>query len=544
MAHENSGAAAPSAADILIAFLADRHATLEPDQAQGICAVLNLEGTKDLKSLAKPLRAALATHGITLQHTHALEALARMTGNSSWMRARLEPNNRESNYALLTVLEGELQTPQLYPSIGEAVTALLTKAVELISVRAEPAFCTLNRNTNAFVLEVNQVNGPWFSLQMLNLDRDKLAAGDIEAIPFEAETLRTALRKVVSNIEHARPAVLVVRGAIPAKLPPTYASTWLMTGMRANTQRMVTDERELFLFLDAAGCKNLRFERGSAMLPGVQEDYRLEQVWVDMAETGPAVKEQTPAEIEALFKRYSRFCEALPGSVAQMLTSVGGADKAGEWTTRFDFAAFESFLAEKQMTVRSISQSAGVPYRDVMRLRDYELAPPVLVARLAALLGVNPKRLQRGQEQTMGFSVDTSDQMLKMMSGAMGYTAVMGNSLTASDMSHARKLLDEVRDLSEMYAIANSEPYESAGDSELQAELHKNNLDASADALLSDIAKAGFKLILGREIQFMRSGAPDADDGGYLGMRILTLCIERTDGGVAAMWAPVRKANA
>src|SRR6476469_1467808 len=52
--------------------------------ALSVVRELSYDQTHDLKVLAKRLRALLAQRGVSLKHTHALEAAARLAGHASW----------------------------------------------------------------------------------------------------------------------------------------------------------------------------------------------------------------------------------------------------------------------------------------------------------------------------------------------------------------------------------------------------------------------------------------------------------------------------
>lgn len=390
----------------------------------------------------------------------------------------------------------------------------------------------MSRYPSGFRLDVSQVNAPWFTVQLMTFREDSLNAENLVSLPAGEDLLRTALRKVVANIEQARPATLVVRGAIGDTLPPWYCSAFHLTALQSRTARIVSDERELFLLLDATGCESSRAERGEFFIDGRDESFRVEVAWVDMTCTDAVAKKAEAAPtMRTVFQRYLRYRRALPGTVSDALLAIGGAG-GSNWHAQASYGVIESLATERALTIGELASKAGVAFREVQRLQDFELAAPTLVTKLALALDVAPGTLLAQRENGLGFAADSGDQFMKMTSGAMAYRCIEGNSLRNEDIDEARRLLETAKDIAE---IASFESGEFANVIAGSFDERNARYESMAQELLVEANSCGLKLIFSREVQFVQTGNKTTEDGGFMAMNVLTICAERTDGATSAM---------
>lgn len=536
MAHADSTrASAQTAATVLCSYLAAKGQSLAPASAIDICERLSLAGQNDIKPLARPLRVALSEHAITLKQSHALEVLARIAGHDCYMRAKQASAESAAVHVVLCSVDGAMRPPRAFPSIGEAVTAVLGTAIEHIPSRNQSAFCTMSRFESGVQLEVSQQGGSWFTVQLVRFREDGLSSESVVSLPLGDESLQVALRKIVGGIEHARPATLVVRGTVAKTLPPTFCAAFHLTALKSRTARLVADERELFLLFDATGCDRIRSEHGDCVVEGRDESYRVEVTWVDV--TGAEQqgrKAELTTTMQNVFDRYTRYRQALPGTVSEALLSVGGSSNSG-WSAHADYKVIESLSAEYGMTIADLAAKAGVEFRDVMRIKDFELAAPALVIELAVALTVAPNKLLLKREHSLGFSANNAEQFIRMVSGAMAYRCVEGHSLRASHLAEAQRLLETAKDIAEIIAFDSSDFAMIDGD---EREEPTSRHDAMAAELLENARACGLKLLFSREVEFLPTGNK-AVDGGFLAMNVLTICAERSDGAKPAMWSAI-----
>ena len=535
--HDDSCAhPAQTPSSILVQYVADKGYALDLAVATNLCEALNLPGATDLKTKAKELKAALAVECIDLKHTNALEVIAQMVGFSSWMRAKTTSSQYKSAvYALQTTIEGIAQAPEIFESIGEVVSATLEKAITLISSRTEPAFCALRRNRQSYVLEVSQATGTWFSLDVVSLNKETVLKGSkLEFIPFEENSLRLALERIVTNVEQARPGALVVHGVIPANLDPCHYAAWSLTSVGTAVQRFVTDERELFLLLEAIDCSAVDFVHGTHRFVGTTETFEITRVWVESYGSESTQGALEAREVTHLLQRFKRWRSALPGTVTSALQAIGSGSRAPGWGASIDFAKLEAAVEQHKLTVAGLAEVAGVAYRDLLRIRDYQLAEPDLVLKVASALHMSPERLRKDQGTGLGFAVDEGAQLMQMCDGAHGYQVVLGNSITPELEDTAGELMRACTELSDLAAMDKAwvDP---------ENEVREGGLAGAADDVLGQIREAGLRLIVGRDIRFVQSGPKDGIDQGFVAMNTVTFCAERLGAATHAMWYPVGK---
>jgi hypothetical protein len=66
--------------------------------------------------------------------------------------------------------------------------------------------------------------------------------------------------------------------------------------------------------------------------------------------------------------------------------------------------------------------------------------------------------------------------------------------------------------------------------------LTEESLRFMADELMANAKQAGLKLIFVREVEFRRVGELPSGGADYMTFNVLTICVERSDGAVRAMW--------
>ncbi|MEX3981854.1 glyoxalase superfamily protein [Paraburkholderia sp. EG287A] len=535
MAHaEPPRAQAHTAAHILSTYLAEHGHVLAPHDAVEICDALALAEVDDIKAFAKQLRDELNKYGIVIKHTNALEVLARVAGYACYMRAKRATAGPTVVNILFSTIEGDSREPRVFPSLGELVTALLSTAIGLVPARNEPAFCRIRKYASGFQVEVSQQKAPWFALQFVRFREDSLNTEDLVAMPLEDEAFRTAIRKIVGSIEQARPAALVMGGEVGETLSPYYCAAFHVTALGSRIERTVADERELFVYLDAVGCNNLSFEHGTSILYGASERFSVEPVWFDQTGQDTSVHRVDGGNtMKSVFQRYLRFRQALPGTVAQALVAVGGS-KESSWHARPSFETIEKLASDQQLSIAELARKAGVAFRDIKKVQEFELADGSLVLRVAAALDVEPESLLTQNGTSIGFSAENGEQFMKMVSGAMAYELLEGESLKPEDLEEMQRLLETARDIAELSAFEDSD---FGGSFSADGSLPRH--EKMAQELLDDAAAAGIKLILNRHVRFMKMAERTKSGDDYLAMNVLTICAERFDMAKPAIWSPL-----
>lgn len=524
---------AESSATILVRYLADRAITLDLGTAARILDAADLQSTTDMKRRARSLKDALATAHIELKHTHVLELVAKLEGYASWMRAKVASIQRtDCVYFLQTTVEGVVQDGELLDSIADAVSAMLRKAIDLIPTRAEPAFCALKRTSQSVLLEVSQANGPWFAAAIVAMTTHHAGTpGWIVATSFDEAQLRRALARVGDNIEQARPGTLVIHGALSERLGPCHYAVWKLTSLTGSLQRIITDERELFLMLDSIACTSVEQVHGAPRFVGANDSFDVERVWVDSAGADSQADVYMLEEARQELRRFLRWRHALPGSVTSAFQSIAQGSDAKDWVVKVDYEKLDTQLQQREMSVAELARTVGVSYRDIFRLRDYEMANAELVLKMAAALALTPASLLKEAQETLAFEVENGERLLRMAAGAQSYGSVIGESVSPALLPDVRVQLQNCIDLLEILAMRADMEGGSAGRSEVA-------LVQSLDDILNDMRQAGLFLIAGRDIRFVNLSHDAEGKQQFVPLNTLILSVDHRDATTLALWQP------
>jgi|GEM_PF-6645563 len=533
MAHPHSSSA-ESSATILVRYLADRNLVLDLGTAARILDAADLHSTTDMKQRARSLKTALASAHIELKHTHVLELVAKLEGYASWMRAKVASTQHTDRvYFLQTIVEGVTQGHELLESISDAISTLLRKAIDLIPTRSEPAFCELKRNSQSIVLDVSQANAPWFSLNLVAMNKWQAHKNGKPVIAsFDEAEQRQALIRIRDNIEQARPGALVLRGSVSERLGPCHYAVWELTNLQGSLQRIISDERELFLMFDAIACTSVEQAHGALRFVGANDGLDAMRVWVDSAGSGSRTDPYTRQEAEQDLQRFLRWRRALPGSVTSAFQAIAQGGGSKEWVVKVDYKKLEAQLQQREMSVAELARTIGVSYRDIFRLRDYEVADAELVLNMASALNVTPPDLLKETEGTLGFEIDNGEMLLRMAIGAQTYGSLVGASVSPALAADVRVQLQNCIDWLEIAAMdaVTDGPIERRSEAELAQSL---------DGILNDLRQAGLFLIVGRDIRFVN---PYRDADGkqkFIPLNALVLSVDHRDATTRALWQPV-----
>lgn len=534
MAHPHSSSA-ESPATILVRYLADRNLVLDLGTAARILDAADLHSTTDMKRRASSLKAALATVHIELKHTHVLELVAKLEGYANWMRAKVaSTEHTERVYFLQTIVEGVTQEHALLESVSDAVSALLRQAIDFIPSRAEPAFCELRRNSQSIVLDVSQANAPWFSLTIVAMKKWQAQKnGQAVIASFDEAEQRQALVRVRGNIEQARPGALVLRGTVSERLGPCHYAVWELTSLKGSSQRIISDERELFLMFDAIACKSVEQVHGAPRFVGANDSFDAARVWVDSAASGSWADPYTQQDAQQDLRRFLRWRHALPGSVTSAFQAIAQSGGSNAWMVKVDYEKLDAQLQQREMSVAELARTIGVSYRDIFRLRDYEMADAELVLSMASALDLTPTDLLKETEGTLGFEIDNGEMLLRMADGAQTYGSLVGESVSPALATDVRVQLQNCIDWLEIAAMdaVTDGPIERRSEAELAQSL---------DGILNDLRQAGLFLIGGRDIRFVNPYQDAEGKQKFTPLNALVLSVDHRDATTRALWQPVR----
>lgn len=532
MAHSHSSLA-ESSASILVRYLAAQGLVLDLGTAVRTLDAAGLASINDMKGRARSLKAALATVNVELKHTNALELVAKLEGYTSWMRAKAAATQHtDSVYFLQTAVDGVTQDHELLDSISDAISTMLRKGIDLVSTRTEPAFCDLRRNSQSIVLDVSQANASWFSLTIIPMNKWLAQKhGQATIASFDEGEQRQALVRLRDNIEQARPAALVLHGAISERFGPCHYAVWKLTNMKDSLQRIITDERELFLMLDSIDCTSVEWIHGAPRFVGTNDSFDAERIWVDSAGATSQTDFYTLTEAQQELRRFLRWRHALPSSVASVLQAIAQGSGDQDWVVKIDYEKLETHLRQREMSVAELAQALGVSYRDIFRLRDYEMADAELVLKMVSFFALTPADLLKESEGTLAFEVGNGNMLLSIAAGAHSYGSLVGESVLPPLASAARVQLQDCIDLLEIVSMQASID----GDIERRSEVEVVRL---LDDSVNDLKKSGLLLSVGRDVRFVNSYGDGKGKQRFIPLNTLVLSVDHRDAATRTLWQP------
>ena len=251
----------------LLQFLGNGDRRLGEEAAHDVCQMLALFRPVSSATAAKKLRAALLAHGFALKHSNALEAIAKMCGSGSWMRAIQGglpfPESAPLVVWLRTLTNGESEGPSFtFESLGKAVDFLLDATTQAWAAPGRAVVATLHIGERAVCVDLEHETAPWLSFQMLRM-RPSEGGGELE--PFQREEVAHLCSRLERHLEYKYPGLIVVNAIRPARL-----EFWrhpAFTVSSNSRQFSALGELQLFAALDAYGCSEVKSISPSGAVP-------------------------------------------------------------------------------------------------------------------------------------------------------------------------------------------------------------------------------------------------------------------------------------
>lgn len=293
--------------EVLKSYLAARSIGISLEQAAQVCAATGINDDRT-KLIARRLEAQLAKVGIRLKHTHALEAISQMAGYGSYMSSLDKRSGAAPVYALFFSVNGEELEPECYGSIGDAITVLLDTVIRLTPERVEPSVCEMTRLPCGLNLVIPLPQTGRLEVFIACFREDSLKAGSPAPVWMDMDELRAMFRRVVDNIEQARPAIFVNGGAFPQTVAP-WCKVWFQISSDQAAPYPQVDELGLFRFFDLNKCDGLQIEDGRINVRGREDTFDIKPCWVNVIPGTETAIYEVEAEdtLRHVWKRYLRY---------------------------------------------------------------------------------------------------------------------------------------------------------------------------------------------------------------------------------------------
>jgi hypothetical protein len=508
-----------SAAEILVSFLAIQGISLPHQTAQLITSGIEEDARQHPKDAARSLAARLSEHSIHLKHTNALQVISEVLGHSNWMRVIRDGNLARVARYEIRFWQGGVTATATFDSIGQAVRHLIALACEAMPPD-EPALCEIHKKSSLLRLELWHATTESAALYLERIQPDDQNPYT-RLIPFEDAHLRVAVRRIIRSLERMRPAMLIDGGTVSDTLHSMYTAFWYYKSKsdafwNGYAGAGSISERELFRVFSEISVKALRFSNSAAYFEGESDVLKVKQVWRDHFNGGPNLRpleQQTDADFEQLFARYSRWVEALPCPSAEAFELIFFPKG---WRVRTDTNAIDRILGTRNISLQVVAKEMEVPYRAVVDMSRHSQVSVPFLLKLGEVLGVYPGELQNTDGGV--FPIKEPDWLMYFMDDAHELREELSPSLSTADVRRARHILQDVRNL----MLAGRELSKPNGSAERDEE--NPFLLKRAKRILNRASGAGICLFGRRETDFRR--LKNTGETDFTGVHVFALFVE------------------
>lgn len=486
----------------LIAFLASANHDLPLPAARDVCAAVDLSPNSDFKVKAKRLRTELLKHAVQLGQAHALEALSRMAGFTSYMRAREAMKQQAGDFAregfLVRVRVTGKPDSQFVPyaALPQAANAVIEQVMAQLTIPHEPVFCELRRTPQSVAIEVTRAEGAWFTIEMLPYTYE---ASKVEIVEFDAESQRTFLTRILRALERGCPGTLALYGVVPQTLAPWHYASFTLTFSDSGVLKSYPDERELFFAFASLGLQNAAIVNGEIELIGSNDSASLRMAW-NRYDAGmpPSAAEMSSIALNSLVERYRHWRHGLRVSVneAVLLVATGSVKPDSPHSINMQLLATER--EKHDLSQRALAALVGLTEQDIQRIERYGFSTEKVIAHIAKALHLDPNALVENPEGQVGFEITEAQHLLNAMKGVHQYRTSFPEDIDGQAEAFIKGAAEELRDLGDILAMQDGVFAESMNLERMKPE----DFLEDAKMLLDNINNEGFMLIAARGVTF------------------------------------------
>lgn len=490
-------------AAVLIKFLSRAAHSLSSERSVEICDVLALTHLSDFKPKALALREELLKDGICLNQTAALEALSQMAGFNSYMRVREAMTQQAGNFArdgfLLRFRMTGKDEPQFQPydSLPLAANAIIQEINSQLAVPGEAVFCELRRNSKSVVVEVCRSQGNWFSVELVPY---AIQSEQLEIVEFDAESLRSFFGRLIRAIEKGHPGALVVYGVIPPpKLTPWHFASFNFLFHETGVQKVLSNERDLFLMFDGMGLRDTELTKAGAVLRGDEGSATMELAWICDDDEKATKGEITLVTLSSIVGRYRQWRRGLSVPIQKaILQVVAGADDAAEMY-HLNIDALATTREKLGLSLSKLAESAGLSEQVLHRIEKFGQSKAVDIVAIARALKIDPNILVEHSEGQIGIHISEAKHLLNAMRNVHQYGISMPDELADEKVVFIKSTGENLTELCDLVQMQEG----------VFAELTEGLEPITDDSLLEDLQAVldglpneGLMLIVSRGLKF------------------------------------------
>ena len=448
---------------VLQSFLATQSTQLDDMAARNVCTALNLNKPAEATGLARKLKAALGAKGISLKHTHALEALSKLCDLGSWMRARqtmlgLGGSGGEQKCAMQVIETGtEDSQIEVYESLPAVASALLDIVRRRMPAEVAPALCTLHRGPKALTVELERDGGPWvtFHVWAMRPVRDSYELGDLPSADVMAFG-----RRLERALEYSHPGLLMLATTFCPSLPHWYYLTLLGHGKGEERSTVFTNELEFFVALESLGVRSEPdVEPDTLTVRGPNGEITFQPAWVSGEDESGATGHLLPDQFKSLVQRYFRLRRVSGMPFNKFVLRLAHGNDDGRDFFDIDRNELENARKRTGLSLEDLSRRAGMPTPELLRIGKYGVAHETVIPRLAAALDLPDGNalLPRDDGTSVGLRLQEGTHVLKALSDTHLWTQLVSDNIIGEERDAVEALAESIREYVELVQLSKGE---------------------------------------------------------------------------------------
>lgn len=523
----------PAQSTCLCDFVAARGSILSDAAAQNICRSVGLHKPAESKAVARKLVAALAAHGIVIKHSNALEALAKMCGQPSWMRtlqASLPFDDAAPEhvvYALQAVKNGETYLAiETFQTMSQATDRLLTVVADEWPTTTAVSMATLGFGKEMLLVELEHPTASWLQFKLCRFVGSEAKAEMGELPPAEC---RIFCERLTRALEYTYPGLLVLNSMRSRTLAPEF---YLCPEVhQRSTGQKVTcwGDLELLPVLDS-----FRGTPGVAVAEEVLS-FRSEEglidvtpIWTSNSDSRLVPGGLAAEQLNSMLKRLARLRRLTGASATQHLARVMTAADNAENFFPIKTDALEAAMREVNLAPKQLALLAGVPLNAVQRALKYAYAHETFIPRLSDALGLHPNALLPLEKQEgTGIRIEDGAVFLRALKQTHMWRRIVGESLQGSEAEEVHRIAEALQDCVEMLQFRTG-PFSEyvKGLDTLEQPVDESSLSYEIQGLLDELNEIGVAVVVMGNIRYAH-GAGRLQGGNGMPLHHGTLFFEK-----------------
>jgi hypothetical protein len=490
-------------------FIGRQNQSLSTEASENIARSLHLSKRAQAQTLARRLRHALSAHGIAISYQAALEALAKVCKDTSWMRMRqrslpFEGASGDQRAFCLKIAPAIGEEPSF--SMKQTLDAVATQLLGFVRSAwgrdaATPALCTLNIGPQAIAIDFEHPTKRWFTAQIWLAS---VCGETASMLDLPHPEVRHFVRRTQSELEHTHPGLLVLGAVRSETLPPWYHFLPTLRNGASGAVFTCSSELEIFTAFDTLQIRCSTDGSGAQTLASNEGPITLTANWASGVD-GCECQELVPAlQLRSIVQRTTRLRRITGRSLLQLFVHAStGADEATDFH-QFDRTLFEAKRRELGLSITEVAARAGISNNSALRFQKYGWVHVSVLPKLAEMLNIkDPNELASHSDDRIGVRITSGSQFVQALQDTCYWRIILGDNLADDEKTRVAAIAEDLREYIDLLQFSRSPIFNK--DHAHMDPLDPAVVDQSVQKLLDELSAMGIAAIIGREVYYATS---------------------------------------